>query len=53
MADRAKSKATATTAGTKVAGKKHFAVEMPGTAGQRSNYRQTVREKDRGGSDNS
>lgn len=51
MADKAKPKATATTADTMVVGKDRFTVEMPGTPGQRSNYRQTVRAKETGGSD--
>jgi hypothetical protein len=53
MADRAKPKATETTAGSRVTGKDYFTVEMPGTGGLRSNYRQTKRSKETGGSDGS
>ena len=44
MAEKAKPQATKDTAKTKVTGQDYFTVEMPGTPGQRSNYRQTKRE---------
>lgn len=46
MADKAKPQATKDTAKSKVTGKEYITVEMPGTPGQRSNYRQTKREKE-------
>lgn len=44
--DKAKPQATKDTADSKVTAKKNFEVTMPGTAGIKSNYRQTVREKE-------
>lgn len=46
MPDKAVPKATKDTNDTKVAGKRNFAIEMPGTSGPKANYRQTVREKE-------
>lgn len=46
MPDKAGPQASKNTDGSKVTAKKDFTVEMPGTSGQKSNYRQTVREKE-------
>jgi hypothetical protein len=45
--DKAKPQATKDTKNTKVTAKRDFTVEMPGTSGQKSNYRQTVRQKEK------
>ncbi|MDT8903089.1 hypothetical protein [Anaeroselena agilis] len=46
MPDKAVPQATKDTDKTKVTGKRNFEVEIPGTPGIKSNYRQTVREEE-------